>query len=77
MPQVQMWKTPDGEIFETQKEHDDHMSFLQDQDLVEDFLNLREWKSAAVRTKARNVIMDFLNWRNRDEPKQPKEAAAA
>lgn len=77
MPQVQMWKASDGTIFDNQKEHDDHESRLEDGRLVDAFLDAQQFAKPAVRTKARNAIMGFLDWRNRDVPAEPKEAEAA
>ena len=77
MPQIEVWKTSDGQIFETKKEHDDHESRLNDELIVENFISAREWKSGAQSTRARNLIMDFLDWKNRPEMDTTKEAAAA
>ena len=65
MPQVRMWKTTDGQIFETEKEHDDHESRLQDELIVGKFIASREWANEAQRTKAQNILMEFLDWKNR------------
>ena len=65
MPQVRMWKTTDGKIFETEKEHDDHESRLGDELMVENFIGSREWPNSAQASKARNVLMEFLDWKNR------------
>ena len=79
MPQVQMWKTSDGTIFESQAEHDAHESRLSDAQLVESFLDTQEFAKPAVRTKAKKSIMAFLDWRNRaaEHEADTREAAAA
>lgn len=80
MPQVQMWKATDGTVFETQVEHDDYQSRIDDAERVEEYLDRRHekkpFKSAATRTKAFRNIMDFLDDQNRDAPEEQKAAAA-
>ena len=65
MPQVQMWKTSDGKIFDNEKEHDEHESRLKDVAIVEEFLSFQKWANKAQESKARNTLMAFLDWQNR------------
>lgn len=62
-----MYKTTDGEIFETRKDADDHESTLQDKIEIGRFLDeTKPGAKPAVRTRALNNIMEYLDWKNRD-----------
>jgi len=66
MTEVTMYKTSDGQIFESAAEADAHESLLQDEKIIDQFLDEQEWKRPAMRTRAKNTIMKFLDWKNRD-----------
>lgn len=56
---VQMFRTTDGETFETEVEAQAHQSALESEAKVDAFIAGREWKKGQA-THAKNVIMQFL-----------------
>ena len=56
---VQMFRTTDGQTFETEAEAAAHQSALESEAKVDAFIAGREWKKGQA-THAKNVIMQFL-----------------
>jgi hypothetical protein len=67
MKEVTMYQTDDGEMFHDKDTADGHEAMLRGEIEVDQYLDSKEGLGAAGKTRARNLILDFLAWQ-KDRP---------